>query len=289
MDNRLYDYSPIIERPAIHWPGSKRVAFYVGLNVEHYEIDKPSTSIFSGTAALVPDPLNFGWRDYGLRVGIWRMLEALDANGMRASVLLNSDVCRHYPQVIAAGRQRHWAWVAHGRNNSTLTTGMTREAERAYLSEVLATIEQSTGSRPQGWLGPALSESFATPELLAELGLSYVLDWTCDDQPFPLNVPGMISVPYSIEVNDVVLFGAPGYTGPDFLQLVKDQYAQLSRDSAHSGRVMALCLHPFVSGQPFRHPYLAQALAFIAAQDDVWITTSDAIAAHYRATMLHQS
>lgn len=288
MDNRLYDYSPIVDRPAIHWPDGKRVAFYLGLNVEHYLIDKPSTSIFAGTAGLVPDPLNYGWRDYSLRVGIWRMLEAMDAQGVRASVLLSSDVCRHYPQVIAAGKQRNWAWVAHGRNNSILPSGMSREQEKEFLTENIETIERSTGTRPQGWLGPALTETFETPALLAELGLSYVLDWTCDDQPFALNVPGMISVPYSIEVNDVVLFGTHGYTGPDFLQLVKDHYRQLSRDSAESGRVMALCLHPFVIGQPFRYPYFAEALEFIAAQDDVWLTTSDEIAAHYRATVLRE-
>ena len=123
MDNALYKYSPIVERPKLAWPKGARLAFYVGVNIEHYEVDKPSTSIFAGTAGLVPDPLNFGWRDYGVRVGIWRMMDALDKCNMRASVLLNSDVCVRYPQIIEAGNKRNWAWLAHGKNHRHCRAG----------------------------------------------------------------------------------------------------------------------------------------------------------------------
>lgn len=281
MDNQLYKYSPIVDRPALEWPEGKRIAFYLGLNLEHYQVDKPSTSIFGGTAGLQPDPLNFGWRDYGLRVGIWRMMESLDRYGIRASALVNSDVCKHYPQVIEAGRERDWAWVAHGRDNSTFEAGMSREEEMKYLQDVVTTIKFETGTQPRGWLGPALTETHETPSILAGLGVNYLLDWCADDQPFHLNEDGMISVPYSIEVNDVTLFSNRNMSGPEFLQLVIDQYEQLSKDSAAGGRVMALALHPFIIGQPFRHKYLDLALEFIANQSDVWLTTSDEIAAHY--------
>ncbi|GAA4634405.1 polysaccharide deacetylase family protein [Actinoallomurus vinaceus] len=282
--NELYDYSPITERSPISWPGDARVAVYVGLNIEHFLIDRPSTSIWPGTAELVPDALNYGWRDYGPRVGVWRVLESLDRHGVRASVLLNSDVVHHYPQIIKAGLERDWAWLAHGRTNSILHTGMTRDEERAVLTEVVETIAEATGRRPRGWMGPGLTETFDTPALLAELGLTYVLDWTNDDQPYPLNVPGMISVPYTVELNDLGLFGK-GTTGPEFVRIVQDQYEQLRADSRDSGRVMALALHPFVIGQAFRAKYLDQALAYLAAQPDVWLTTSDEIAEHYRNTM----
>jgi allantoinase len=283
MDNQLFPFSPIPERPAITWPGGARVAFYLGLNIEHYQVDKPSTSIFGGTAGLAPDPLNYGWRDYGPRVGIWRLIESLDRHGVRASVLLNSDVCSRYPQIIEAGRERGWAWMAHGRDNSTFQAGMSREEERAYLTEVVDTIEAATGVRPQGWLGPALTETFETPALLAELGLGYTLDWTNDDQPYELNVPGMLSVPYSIEMNDVTLFVSKSYTGPEFLEAVRDQLDQLYADSADSGRVMALCVHPFSVNQPFRHKYLDLALEYIAGHEGVWLATADEIAEAYRA------
>ncbi len=256
---------------------------YVGLNVEHFLPDRPSTSIWPGTADLVPDALNYGWRDYGARVGIWRTMESLDRHGIRPSVLLNSAVADHHPQIIKAGLDRDWAWLAHGRTNSILQTDMTMDEERRFLTDVVNTITEATGHRPNGWMGPGLTETPNTPKLLAELGLSYVLDWTNDDQPYRLNVPGMLSVPYSVELNDLLLFGK-GTTGPEFVRIVKDQYEQLSADSAESGRVMTLALHPFVIGQPFRHKYLDEALEYLAGRPDIWLTTSDDIAEHYRRT-----
>lgn len=284
MDDELYGYSPITERERFSWPGGARVAFYVGLNIEHFQLGTPSTSLDEATAALVPDPLNHGWREYGVRVGIWRVMQALDRHGVRASALLNSAVCEHYPQIVEAGLARNWAWLAHGRDNSTLQAGMTEEDERGYLIGVVETIEKATGQRPRGWLGPALTETFRTPTLLAELGLGYVLDWTNDDQPYPLNIPGMLSVPYSVELNDLQLFTTHGMTGPDFVQLVKDQVDQLHDDSAAGGRVMALALHPFVIGQAFRTKYLDQALEYVVNHPGVWTATSDEIAEHYVRT-----
>jgi allantoinase len=281
MDNELYDYSPIVERPRIAWPGDARVAFYVGLNVEHFEIDKPSTSIWSGTSHLKPDPLNHGWRDYGARVGIWRLIDTFDRCGIRPSVLLNSDVCHYYPRIVQAGKERNWAWIAHGKTNSLLHTDMTPAQERPFLESIVDTIADATGRRPQGWMGPGLTETFETPRILRELGLSYVLDWCADDQPFALNVRGMISVPYSVELNDIMLFVAKSVSGEEFYRTIVDQFDQLYADSAQSGRVMALALHPFVIGQPFRQRYLAKALQYIASHAGVWLTTSDEIAAHY--------
>jgi len=285
MDNQLYDYSPIIHRPKLEWPNGARVAFWVGLNIEHYEVDKPSTSIFGGTAGLQPDPLNYGWRDYGVRVGIWRMIDVLDKYRMRASVLLNADVCERYPQIVAEGVKRNWAWLAHGKNNSIFEAGMTLDEERAYLKAVVETISRATGQHPKGWLGPALTETFNTPEVLAELGLSYLLDWCNDDQPFPLNVNAgrMISVPYSIELNDITLFLGKSLSGADFAQMVMDQFDVLYDEGAHSGRVMCLALHPFIINQPFRHKYLDKALEHIAGHDQVWLATSDEIAEWYFA------
>jgi peptidoglycan/xylan/chitin deacetylase (PgdA/CDA1 family) len=208
-------------------------------------------------------------------------MDILDRHRVRASVLLNSAVADHYPQIIKAGLDRDWAWLAHGRTNSILHAGLSPDEERRVLTDVVDTIAAATGRRPLGWLGPGLTETFHTPALLAELGLRYLLDWTNDDQPYPLHVPGMISVPYSVELNDLLVFGNGG-TGPDFVRMVQDQYEQLHADSEHSGRVMALALHPFVIGQPFRAKYLDQALRFLAAQPDAWLTTSDEIAGHYQ-------
>ncbi|MCX4094377.1 polysaccharide deacetylase family protein [Nocardia sp. alder85J] len=283
-DITLFDYSPITERAPIHWPGGKRVACYVGLNIEHFYADLPGTATYEGTAALTPDPLNYGWRDYGPRVGIWRQLELLDKYGIRASALLNSDVAERYPQIIAAGKARGWAWLAHGSSNSHLHSGLSPEQERIVLRDIVTTLEKATGVRPRGWMGPGLTETFHTAELLAELGLSYTLDWTNDDQPYRLTVPGMLSLPYSVELNDIGVFVTKGLTGPDFVAMVRDQLDQLYADAAGSGRVMALALHPFVTGQPFRHRYLDEALDYVANHPGVWLTTSDDIADHYLRT-----
>lgn len=283
MENKLYAHSPIIRRPQLQLPNGARVAFWIGLNIEHYEIDKPSTSIFGGTAGLVPDPLNYGWRDYGPRVGLWRMTEILDKHGIRASVLLNSDVCKYYPEIIEEGNKRNWVWLAHGKNNSILQAGMDIDQERAYLTDIVTTLKKSTGKQPRGWLGPALSETFNTPDLLEELGITYVCDWCNDDQPYKLNTKGgkMISVPYSIEVNDIPLFVGKSFSGEDFYQLLVDQFDVLYEEGKHTGRVMCVALHPFVTGLPFRSKYLDKALAYITSHRDVWLPTSDEIAEWY--------
>jgi allantoinase len=283
MENQLYSYSPIHKRPKLQLPNGARVAFWIGLNIEHFEIGKPSTSIHPGTAGLTPDPLNHGWRDYGTRVGLWRTMEILDKHGLRASVLLNADVCREYPDIIEEGNKRNWAWLAHGKNNSMLQVGMDEAQERALLTEIVEVLKKSTGKAPKGWLGPALSETFNTPNILEELGLTYVCDWCADDQPFRLNTRQhrMISVPYSIEVNDIPLFLSQGMSGPDFAQVVMDQFDVLYADGAKNGRVMCVALHPFLIGQPFRAKYLDKALAYIKGHKEVWYPTSDEIADWY--------
>ena len=284
MDQHLYSYSAIVERAPLQWPHGARVAFYLAVNIEHFAIDRPAVSLTDSTTQLTPDPLNFGWREYGARVGIWRLVEALDRLGVIPSVMLNSDVCARYPAIIEAGRSRGWCWVAHGKSNSSFHTGMEPEAERRELEEIRDTISAATGVQPSGWLGPALTETFSTPGLLRELGFTYSLDWCNDDQPYELSVQGMIAVPYAIELNDLTLFVGRNLSGPEFVRMVQDQLDQLLADSKISGRVMALPVHPFIVGQPFRHRYLVEALEYVCSREDVWVTTSDAIADHFLTT-----
>ncbi len=283
MTNKRFEYCPIIRRPRLELPGAARIAVWVGVNVEHYEPDKPGISIAAGTAQLVPDPLNAGWREYGPRVGLWRLMDVIERQGIVPSVLLNSDACEIYPEIIEEGRRRGWVWLAHGKNNTILQTDMSPGDERRYLTDVVETIERHTGRRPHGWLGPFLSESFNTPDLLAELGLNYICDWCNDDQPCPVRVKQgrMISVPYSIEVNDIPLFIEKGASGPEFERVIVDQFDALYAAGADSGQVMAIALHPFLTGVPFRLKYLERALAHIAGHERVWLTTSDEIAAWY--------
>ena len=280
MDNTLYEYSPIVERPRLAMPDGKRLAFYIGLNIEHFPIDARGASVSALTAGLVPDPLNYGWRDYGVRVGIWRLAELFTELGIRPTAIVNSDVCRHYPQIVRAGRVAGWDWVAHGQTNARLQTGMARDEEAAMLRDMVAVLDDALGTRPRGWLGPAMTETLNTPELLRELGFTYLLDWCCDDRPFPLTVPGMVSVPYSVDLNDLGIFGQRMVAGSAYEEMVLDQFEVLLSEG---GGVMALPLHPFVTGQPFRFKYLARILRRVAATEGVWLTTATDLADRYLA------
>ncbi len=198
--NEDYPYRPIIDRPTWRLPGNARVAVYVGVNVEVYDTNGTGPTLIPALANRSVDPINSGWREYGPRVGIWRLAEVLADVGITPSALVNSDVCSEYPQIISHGVEHGWCWVAHGRSNSQFAgpdaPDLDRDAERVYLSRIVDDIASATGQRPQGWLGPlGLSQTVNTLGLLAELGFSYVLDWAADDQPFALNQPGLVSSP----------------------------------------------------------------------------------------------
>ena len=283
MSNPFYSYSPIVDRPARRLPDGKRIAVWVGLNIEHYEYGKQALSVAQFTAGLTPDPLNFGWREYGPRVGVWRMIEMFDRLGIQPTAILNSEVIEQHPAIIEAGVERGWAWVGHGKNNSTWQVGMEREQERSYLMEVADRIESATGKRPRGWLGPSLTAGPETNDLLAEVGYDYCLDWGVDDLPFPFDVADgtLISVPYSTELNDIPFYVLHGQSGPDFKQALIDQFDQMYAEGETRPRVMGFGLHPFLTGQPYRLRYVAEALEHMARHEDVWFTNADEIAAWY--------
>ena len=282
-----FKYSPIAQRPPLRWPNGARVALWVIPNIEHFLFDRPSTSITHATISLVPDVLNYSWRDYGTRVGIWRLMEVMEKHGVKGTVALNSDVCTEYPQIIDAGKKLGWEWMGHGKNNSMLMAGRPETEEREMIRQIHSTIAQSTGKKPRGWLGPALSETHNTLDLLAETGFDYVGDWVNDEQPYEMNVKSgrMTSIPYSIEINDIPAVLDGKQSGESFGQMIKDQFDVLYEDGAKSGRVMSICLHPFIIGHPFRSKYFDDALKHIRSRQDVWIATGSEIVDAYRAAV----
>ena len=280
-ENERYAYWPMPDRPRIQWPDGARIAFWIIPNIEHFRFERPTADV--GPMAMSPDIPSFAQRDYGPRAGIWRMMDVMDKYGLRATVALNSDVCRFYPQVIKAGVERKWEWMGHGITNSERLVGMDEARERSTIQEVVKTITEKTGAKPNGWLGPGLSETNDTPDLLAEAGITYVADWCADDQPFPMRVKSgrMISVPYSQELNDIPAFMRKGMTPEQFFGTVCDQFDVLYEEGERGGRVMALALHPFLTGHPFRSKWLDWALHHITSHDRVWLTTGGEIAAWY--------
>jgi len=270
-----FEYSPIVDRPRLIWPNGARVAVWVIPNLEHFHFDKPAASLNAGTAALRPDILNYGWRDYGARVGVWRMTDIMHKHGFKGTVALNSDVCERYPRIVETITGLEWEIMGHGLNNSGLLTFLDENSERKAISDTLDTIQRATGKRPRGWLSPALSESLITLDLLAENGIDYVADWTNDDQPYRVRVSSgrMFAIPYSLETNDYPAFLNMYQSAESFGQMLKDQFDVLYEEGAQTGRVMAICLHPFLSGHPYRAKYLEDAFRHIASRQEVWLAT----------------
>ena len=288
MEHGRFDYSPIADREPLRFPDGARVAVWVIPNIEHFHWDKPSTSVTAVTAHLKPDVLNYSWRDFGVRVGIWRMMEVMERHGVKGTVALNSEVCGQYPRIVEAGNDLGWEWMAHGSTNSVLFNDQSEEEERGIIRDIVSTISDSTGAAPKGWLSPALSESFNTPDILAENGIEYVCNWVNDEQPYAMNVRtgSLISVPYSIEINDIPAFLDRGLGAEEFYRMIVDQFDVLYEDGAASGRVMAICLHPFLIGHAFRAKYLDKALDYITRRKEVWVTRGGEINDWYRATYM---
>lgn len=286
----LYDFSPIIDRAPITLPRGARIAVIPYVNIEHFPENVPGTALVPGTAGLTPDTLNYGWRDYGNRVGLWRMIEIMDAVGMRGTVCLNSDSIREYPRIIEEGQKRDWAWMGHGLNNSpaSFLTGLEEAEERKIIGEVLKTMEQALGRKTKGWIGPFLSETYNTPHILADMGVEYLCDFTADDQPFKIKTKtgSLISMPYSLELNDVPAVLNLGQSASAFGDMIIDQFDVLYAEGETIARVMPICLHTFLVGQPFRAKHLKRALEYIAGHSDVWLTTGDEVNDWYRANYL---
>jgi len=280
-----FQYSAIAKRPKWELPNGARVAVWITPNVEHFHFDKPAMSLTPMTAGLRPDVLNYAWRDYGARVGIWRIMEILERQGFVATAALNSEVCSQYPAIIEEGNRQGWEWMAHGENNSSLFTGMPEDAERPIIKQVLETITKSVGKKPRGWLGPALTETDNTLDLLAEAGIEYVADWCNDEQPYVMKTRHgpIVAIPYTLEIGDIPAFLQHGSSGEDFYRMIVDQFDTMYEDGKKQPRVLSIALHPFLVGHPYRARHLERALAHIRQHDAVWITTGSAIVDWYKS------
>ena len=278
-----FAYSPIVGRPAFEWPGGKRLAVYVALNLEHYAFGEGLVEeLVPGIPQ--PDVLNHSWREYGNRVGVWRLARLLDDLELSATVLVNSDLYAHCPEVVTAFRRRGDEIAAHGRTNSERQSGLDEAAERALIAEATEAIARHEGRRPVGWLGPWIAETPVTPDLLREAGYEYVLDWCADDQPIWLATRGggLLAVPYPQELNDSSAIIGRRVGADAFADMIVDQFDEMLEQSAEAPLAMGIALHSYIVGQPFRLRHLRRALRHIAAKRaPVWLATTGAIARHY--------
>jgi allantoinase len=279
-----YDFDSLHSRPAGCWPGGARLAFYIALNLEQYSFGDGLVEDLVPPLAQ-PDVMNYSWRDWGNRVGAWRLLTMFRELGFAPSLLVNTALYETAPGLIEAFRGLGSAIVSHGRTNAETQAGLDETAETALILEARDTIERHEGKPPCGWLGPWISETELTPDLLYEAGFDYVLDWAMDDQPVWLRTRGgrILSVPYPQELNDANAVVLRRDTGREFAAMIVDQCDELLEHGGSQPLVMGVALHAHVSGQPFRLRPLRQALRHVLAQRSVvWIADTDRIAAAWR-------
>jgi allantoinase len=277
-----FPYLPMPTRPKMTWPNGARVALWVIPNVEFFSLEESVPAGSGGSGNKAPDVMQWAARDYGNRVGIFRIMDVLDRHNIRATVALNSDLCAQHPYIIEQGCKRNWEWMGHNQTNTRRLSDAGPAGEEALIAGTLSTIAAATGTRPVGWLSSGLQETWDSLELLATHGVRYVADWINDDQPYMMQLPEgktIASVPYSGEINDKPAYEKLHRTGPEFGDMIRRQFDVLYREGEHSARVMAIALHPYLSGVPHRIDALDAALNYICAHENVWLATGSEIAA----------
>ena len=274
-----FPYTPINRRPKITWPDGARIAVWVIPNIEAFALNE-RMPVGQGK---VPDVMNWSIRDYGARVGVYRIMDVLSKRDIRASVTLNSEVCDAYPEIMEDAMALGWEFLGHNESNTRRLNDIAPETEKQVIHDTLARIEKTTGRKPKGWLGSGLQETWDTLDYLADEGLTYVADWVNDDQPYLMDVGGrrMVSIPYSSEINDLPAFHRYMRSTEEFESMIRRQFDTLYRDGAESGRVMAIALHPFVIGVPHRIWALESGLDYMLGHDKVWFATGEEIIQHY--------
>jgi allantoinase len=278
-----YDYSPLPQRADFSWPGDKRLALCVCNNIEIFSYLSGLGSDSASTTAP-QTTRNYAWRDYGNRVGQWYLFDLLDEYSFPASHNFNSLLFEECPQIVERILKRGDEFIGHGRTNAERQDVLSEAEEAELIGETTEAIKRHTGTQPAGWMGPYLAQSAVTLDLLKEAGYKYMLDWPADDQPFWMRTRSgpLLSVPYSIEVNDSPAVVFRQHSADAFEKMMIDQFDEMLLQSRKWPLVCTLVIHPFIIGQPFRLRGLRRALAHIAAsRDELWITTPASVAAHY--------
>ena len=289
MDHALYEYSPLPMRPPLRWPGGTKVAFWVILYLEEWELDPPAGShrppgIQGVREAIFPDYRTYSLREFGNRVGFFRVAAALDELGLRPTVAANASLVRTCPRVIEECMKRGWEIAAHGTHATRMITSrMSEDDERAHIAGAVEDLRRVTGTRPQGWIGQDFGESTRTPQLVAEQGLEYLADWANDEQPYPMLGGRLVSLPQQANWDGLQLLWLRQVSSGRYPGIVGAACDRLLADGATSGRMLSLGVHPWLSGQAHRFKYLRAALEDLSRRPGVWHADGRSIAAHYRS------
>lgn len=278
-----FPYSPITRRPALKWPNGARVALWIIPNIEFFSLTDAVPKGAGGSGNKAPDVSQWSARDYGNRVGVFRLMDVMDRHGIRGTVALNSNVCIHHPFIIEEALARNWELMGHNETNTKRLNEVSSDEEQRIIRDSVATITRSAGTGPVGWLSSGLQETWDSLGYLADAGIKYVCDWANDDQPYLMELEDgrhLASVPYSQEINDKPAFEHRNRTAAEFKDMICDTFDVLYREGAESGRVMAIALHPYLTGVPHRIGAFDAALDYICRHEGVWLTTGSEIARH---------
>jgi allantoinase len=277
-------YTPIHRRPPLKLPNNARVAVWTIVNVENWS---PTGAMPRAVLPppmgqpLLPDVPNWAWHEYGMRVGFWRFVEALGSRNLKATFALNGSVCEVYPEACEAARDAGWDFMGHG----FVQKPMHRvEDQRAAIADTIAAIKKFTGKPPRGWESPGLTETDETLDYLAEAGIEYVADWVLDEQPITLKTShgDIVSVPYTVEINDVVISAVQQQPSDEIFRRGRDHFDWLYIDGAKAPRVMAISIHPYLTGVPHRIKYLEMLYDYILGHEGVVMWTGAEILDWYR-------
>lgn len=280
-----FDYSAITERESYRWPNGAGLAVYLGFNIEHFAFGE-GLGAKIGPASPEPDVLNYSWREYGNRVGAWRCLELFKQLAMPTGTIINTALYEHCPSLLQAFVDRGDEMIGHGHTNAERQGEWDEAREQALLRDCRDQISKNGGQQATGWLSPWISESQVTPDLLAECGYKYNLNWSHDDQPIRMRTrdgQGIWSVPYPQELNDIPMIIARQLDGKAFADMIIDQFDEMLEQAKHQPLVMGVALHPYLVGQPYRLRHLRRALEHVArVRDDagIWMTTPGRIVEH---------
>jgi allantoinase len=277
-----YDYSPIVSRPDYSWPEGKRLAVHFSLNVEHFEFGQGMGNDYAAPHPQ-PNTRSFAWRDFGNRVGAWRLIELADRYDIPYAVLANTELYDYCPELMAAFRKRGDEIVGHGRTNAERQVDMSFDQERACILEATSTIEQHEGRKPAGWLAPYISQTHDSLELLKEAGYRYMMDWPLDDQPvwFRTKHGPILSLPYAHDLNDSLECVSRRTPSQLYCESLIDQFDALLEESERRPLVMPVVLHSFILGQAYRARQFSRVVEHILRhRERIWITRPGAICAH---------
>jgi allantoinase len=273
-----FDFCAINNRPDYSWPDGKRLAVYIGLNLEHFSFGEGLGACLAPPQPQ-PDVLNYSWREYGNRVGAWRMLDLFSEFQLRCAALVNTSLLDHCPGLVTACARRGHEIVGHGRTNAERQGDMSEAQETALLKSCRQRFAQAGQPVPSGWLSPWISETVNTPDLLAESGYRYTLNWCHDDQPVRMSMRSratLWSIPYPQELNDIPMVIGRSMNGKDFAEMIVDQYEEMLRQASDRSLVMGIAVHPYIMGQPYRLRHLRKALEHLTGDRGraaVWWTT----------------